>query len=260
MLRVFYFLVLQFSALEICAQNIHHGHAHNDYEHKRPLTDALKFHFRSIEIDVWLHKEKIVVSHVNLALDAKKTIEQLYLIPLIDTIEKHGGKIYNSDSAALILMIDFKHEGAATYKKLKEVIAPFRKYFMVWNGDSVIQKGPLSILISGAVPRNEIAKDSERIACIDGNINDTLHSASPVLIPRISSSWGRLFSWRGTGKIPNGQRQLLRNLVTASHNSGKTIRFWAAPDKIKAWKVLEDEKADWVNTNKSKAFHLFSTQ
>jgi hypothetical protein len=39
------------------------AHAHNDYEHERPLHDALGHGFKSVEADVWLVDGELVVSH-----------------------------------------------------------------------------------------------------------------------------------------------------------------------------------------------------
>src|SRR4051812_2888640 len=39
------------------------AHAHNDYEHRRPLFDALARGFSSVEADVWLSRGKLLVAH-----------------------------------------------------------------------------------------------------------------------------------------------------------------------------------------------------
>src|SRR5688500_17684262 len=39
------------------------AHAHNDYEHERPLYDALDHGFKSVEADIWLIDGELVVSH-----------------------------------------------------------------------------------------------------------------------------------------------------------------------------------------------------
>src|SRR5436190_846130 len=52
-------------------------HAHNDYEHKRPLLDALECGFTSVEADIWLVKGQLLVAHTPLAWDTKRTLEAL---------------------------------------------------------------------------------------------------------------------------------------------------------------------------------------
>ena len=39
------------------------AHAHNDYEHARPLLDALDRGFGSIEADIWLVDGALLVAH-----------------------------------------------------------------------------------------------------------------------------------------------------------------------------------------------------
>ena len=39
------------------------AHAHNDYEHNRPLYDALDHGFTSVESDVWLVDGELLVAH-----------------------------------------------------------------------------------------------------------------------------------------------------------------------------------------------------
>lgn len=39
------------------------AHAHNDYEHDRPLFDTLDHNFKSVEADVWLANGELLVAH-----------------------------------------------------------------------------------------------------------------------------------------------------------------------------------------------------
>ncbi|HEY3789313.1 MAG TPA: hypothetical protein VGL71_10685, partial [Urbifossiella sp.] len=40
---------------------LRHAHAHNDYEHKRPLLDALEQGFCSVEADIWLSSKNALL-------------------------------------------------------------------------------------------------------------------------------------------------------------------------------------------------------
>ena len=70
------------------------AHAHNDYDHRRPLQDALDRGFNSVEADVWLIDGELRVAH-DLA-DAKpgRTLESLYLKPLADRVRENHGQVY----------------------------------------------------------------------------------------------------------------------------------------------------------------------
>src|SRR5919109_1377732 len=58
------------------------AHAHNDYEHPRPLFDALDHRFGSIEADIYLVGDQLLVAHDPVDLDPGRTLESLYLDPL----------------------------------------------------------------------------------------------------------------------------------------------------------------------------------
>jgi len=58
------------------------AHAHNDYEHARPLSDALDHGFCSVEADIWLVGDELLIGHDRKDLKAGRTLETLYLDPL----------------------------------------------------------------------------------------------------------------------------------------------------------------------------------
>ncbi|MCB9269197.1 MAG: hypothetical protein H6561_06455 [Lewinellaceae bacterium] len=93
-------LVSVISASSLMAQvdPLPNAHAHNDYEHTRPLLDALDQGFTSVEADVYWWNGKLVVAH-NLphgeeARQLLPTLEELYLKPLQQRIQDRGGKVY----------------------------------------------------------------------------------------------------------------------------------------------------------------------
>src|SRR5881227_2198600 len=61
-------------------------HAHNDYEHKRPLFDALDHGFCSVEADIFLVNGELLVGHAPWDLSPKRTLQKLYLDPLRERV------------------------------------------------------------------------------------------------------------------------------------------------------------------------------
>jgi alkaline phosphatase len=258
-MREKFFVTAFYLLMKMCAvSQIYCGHSHNDYLQKKPLAEALRYGYKSIEIDVWWHKGNLVISHTKFGLDKKPTIDSLYFHPLAEMIKKNRGKLYShSDTVPLILMIDVKNQPTASWARLKECIEPYKHLFCKWQGDSLVEKGWLSLLISGSVARSEISSDSIRIANIDGRISDTAQIVSNVLVPRISIPWKKYFLWNGAGEMPKEEMNTLKSLVEKVHMSGKTIRFWGAPDNYGIWKTLLSEGVDWINTEQLKAFADF---
>lgn len=239
------------------SQSIYNGHSHNDYQQKRPLHEALKYGYKSIEIDVWLHHGELKVAHVKVGLNKKPSIEEQYFKPLAEIIQANKGSVYPQDSTPLILMIELKNQRDSAYARLKNYLAGYDQYLCKWQGDSLVQSGALSILITGGAPRATIAADSIRIANVDGNTNDTTQNISSVFVPRISISWNSYFTWSGAGKMPKEELKKLNKFVEAAHASRKSIRFYAAPDNYGIWKQLLNIGVDWINTNNLKAFATY---
>src|SRR5882724_12156085 len=97
------------------------AHAHNDYEHARPLFDALDHGFCSIEADVWLVDGKLLVAHDRNQVKPERTLQTLYLDPLRERIRGNGGRVY-ANVPEILLLVDVKSDGQQTYRALREVL------------------------------------------------------------------------------------------------------------------------------------------
>src|SRR5258708_21594779 len=69
-----------------------HAHAHNDYEHSRPLFDALERGFCSVEADIYLVDGQLLVAHDRKDVSPARTLQALYLDPLRERGRKNGGQ------------------------------------------------------------------------------------------------------------------------------------------------------------------------
>ena len=95
-----------------------HAHAHNDYEHKRPLFDALSHGFCSVEADIHLVNGQLLVAHNLMDARPEKTLQAMYLEPLRKLAKKHKGKIYGSEPR-FFLLIDLKSDFSKIYPVLE---------------------------------------------------------------------------------------------------------------------------------------------
>jgi hypothetical protein len=100
------------------------AHAHNDYEHARPLFDALDHGFCSVEADIWLTRDGLLIGHDRKDLKPGRTLQSLYLDPLRQRAQANGGRVY-SGGPAFYLLIDVKTEAEATYAALDKVLAGY---------------------------------------------------------------------------------------------------------------------------------------
>src|ERR1700741_2507630 len=85
-------------------------HAHNDYEKPEPLFNALRNKVFSIEADIWLINDRFFVAHTLNEIDSQRTLESLYLKPIIKLFDQKGGRISKDHDYVFSLVIDIKTE------------------------------------------------------------------------------------------------------------------------------------------------------
>lgn len=230
------------------------AHAHNDYEHKRPLLDALECGFCSVEADIWLVKGQLLVAHTPLQWDTARTLEKLYLDPLRERAKANRGQIQLG--ATFYLMIDIKTDAKETYAALAKVLEEYSDILTVWR-DGKTETKAVTVVISGNRDTKSIGEEKTRYAVIDGRPVDLSGTASADLIPWISDSWKLHFKWAGTGAMPEEERKKLRELVAKAHKQGRKVRFWATPETEELWKELLAADVDFLNTDKLKELEKF---
>lgn len=243
------------------------AHAHNDYEHDRPLHDALDNGFKSVEADVWLIDGELVVSHDDprLATTAqpKGTLESLYLKPLRERIKKSGGSVYPGDDDYFTLLIDIKSDAVPTYTALHEELKKYRQVFTTFDRGRV-EDGPVTAIVSGNRPRGLMEEQRVRHAAYDGRIPDDLGNSPQTFVPLVSQNWTRLFTWQGVGPMPEAEREKLRNIVATAHANGQRARFWATPElpetREAVWTELLAARADYINTDNLDALERYLLQ
>ena len=248
------------------------GHAHNDYLHERPLLDALDAGFTSVEVDVFLVGERLLVGHTRLELKAERTLERLYLEPLAQIVsrnaattgEKNEGYVL-APGQELQLLIDIKTSAEPTYQRLAEVLETYRGLWTeVQNGE--VHRGAVSVVLSGNRPIETVTAQTRRWVALDGRLSDLEADAKaesfppPHLMPLISDRWGAHFSWSGTGEMPLEEAKKLEELVRQTHASGRKLRFWATPDLPDMWTQLRDAGVDYINADDLSGLKVFLSQ
>ncbi|MEU9630377.1 phosphatidylinositol-specific phospholipase C/glycerophosphodiester phosphodiesterase family protein [Streptomyces luteogriseus] len=230
------------------------AHAHNDYEHPRPLLDALDHRFGSVEADIHLVDGQLLVAHGPEDLDPSRTLESLYLDPLAARVRAHHGSVYRGYRGSLHLLIDIKTEGSSTYLELDRHLRRHRHLFTTYAHGRV-HRGPVTAVISGdRAARAPMEAQTVRRAFYDGRLTDLGSPAPASFIPLISDNWTLNFTWQGVGAFPDAERRKLRGIVATAHRRGQKVRFWATPDlagpaREALWRELLAAGVDRLNTD-----------
>jgi hypothetical protein len=229
------------------AQVVHpNAHAHNDYEHTKPLLDALQNGFASIEADIHLIQGTLYVSHHRPQPSTAITLEALYLRPLDSLTRLHGAK-------SITLLLDIKSEATATLVALIAVLTKYPVLFPPDHPRSVVQA-----VISGNRDYNMIL--NENLVAIDGRPGDLGKGFSPDKMPYISDHYKNWMHWSGKGQPSQKDLDQVRALARRVHAEGKKLRLWAIPDQETAWQALLDAGVDLINTDRLEELSRFLVQ
>jgi hypothetical protein len=140
-MKYFSFLLLLVSLHSTAQVKIH---AHNDYEKPLPLFNALNSRVFSIEADVFLRNGDLLVAHSSDQLLNAKSINELYIQPLVSLFKKHKGQVSEDTGYTAALMIDIKQGGEEAIKELCRMLEPYRSAF-----DRNRNPHAMQIIISG---------------------------------------------------------------------------------------------------------------
>lgn len=226
------------------------AYAHNDYWHKRPLFDALDNGYTHIEVDIFRIGNEFIVSHFFPVFGSGRTLERLYLQPLYQHIIHNNGNVYKDYDRPVVLMIDIKMNGNSTYRALRLLLEKYRSILTSYD-NGIITERQVTVVLSGSKPYDEIRKENRRLAFIDEDLRNIIHSKDNNSIsPVASCRFGSLLKWNGDGPIPAADRTKLCSFVRVAHSQGKKVRLWATPEREEVWRILLDCGIDLINTDK----------
>jgi hypothetical protein len=230
-------------------------HAHNDYEHKRPLFDALDHGFCSVEADIYLVNGQLLVAHDRSQVNPERTLQTLYLDPLRERVRRNGGRVYHQ-GPEVTLLIDLKSEWPEIYPALRRVLEDYKDVLVTFH-DGIKETNGILAIITGNRAKSMFDGESVRYAALDGELGDLESTASADVIPWISGNWYQTFQWRGAGPMPEDQRTRLRDIVAKAHQQKRKVRFWGAPDEPVFWKELLADDVDLINTDRLESAQKF---
>jgi alkaline phosphatase len=207
-------------------------HSHNDYEQKIPFHLAYSNQLGSIEADIHLVAGKILVGHDTKDLLPSRSLDNMYLAPLLAT---------NTPNRKLQFLIDVKTEAIST---LDSLIALLKKYPTLINNKNI------TITISGNTPADSLFIQYPNFIHFDGRIFKNYSKAELSKISLISEDYGKFTMWNKTWPMQEAAEEKIKAAIEKIHALNKPIRLWGTPDFPLAWEKFIAMKIDFINTDK----------
>lgn len=220
------------------------AHSHNNYTQQSVFWEAYNLQYGSIEADIYLSsdgKDCWVAHDKEDTATIKRSLDSLYLQPLLQCVQQNNGYVYANHSRQLQLMIDIKSEAVPALEQLIKMIS---KYPLFINNPS------LKFVISGNRPDASQYNRYPSFIWFDGEPDCNYNGQVLAKIAMISASFQKYTKWEGYGPIPKDQKKILERIIKQSYDLKKPIRFWATPDSEQGWKQLMKWKVDFINTDK----------
>lgn len=258
--KTIFFICFLFSNVAVLSQAtiLPNAYAHNDYWHKRPLLDALDHGFTYVEADIYLRNNQLIVAHFLPCLKKKRTLEDLYLKPLLNYVEENNKKENPLKNVAITLMIDIKSDANKTYKALVLLMEKYKSILSCYQ-EGEIKLNSVTIVITGHKPYELFKSNNNRFAFMDEDLKQTDKDSSKNIYPIASCKYSKLLKWKGKGKISEADIKRLEYYVTEAHKNGRKVRLWGSPENKVVWSQLLKCNVDLINTNKLNALRKFLT-
>jgi YVTN family beta-propeller protein len=208
------------------------AHSHNDYAQQKPFHLAFNEGFGSIEADIHLVNNTILVGHDAKDLLATNTLENLYLKPLI---------AYNQSDRKLQLLIDIKTEAIPTLDQLVKLL---EKY------PSIIKNKNIRIVISGNVPLPELFERYPDYIWFDGRLSIKYTVSQSVRVALISEDYFKVIDYKPKWPLDSLTTAKTKLFIDQVHQLNKPVRLWASPDNTASWEQFMQWGVDYINTDK----------
>lgn len=255
-------------------------HSHNDYLRDHPLIDALQNGCISVEADIWQRddmKDDLRVGHTPSTLKDDRTLKSLYVDPIVKRLEAVNsgrqlrpavdapwkGIFLTSPTQSLVLLIDFKTSGNATWSTLMSALGPLRdggwlSYWDVKKGH--FQPGAVTLVASGKSTLDEVNGATIPANKTNPERRDIFLDA-PLANLGTSNEYNTMNSfYASTNYAHNSNPVKVGAQITAANALHLKSRYWNAPDlrgspeQRDVWQELIEDDVGIFNTNHLTAF------
>ena len=226
------FLFLVYFSGKAQSMSAARAHSHNDYAQQKPFHLAYNEGFGSIEADIHLVNNEILVGHDTKDLVASNSLEHLYLKPIA---------AYNQPERKLQLLIDIKTEAIPTLDQLVKLL---QKY------PSITQNKNITIAISGNAPDPSLFDRYPSFIWFDGRLNTKYTPSQLSRVALISEDYYKVIEYKPKWPLDSLTISKVKQFIEKVHQLGKSVRFWASPDTPAAWETFIACGVDYINTDK----------
>ncbi|PGH12969.1 hypothetical protein AJ79_03942 [Helicocarpus griseus UAMH5409] len=265
-------------------------HSHNDYWRDLPFYSALSAGCISIEADVWLYDDTLLVGHDESSLTNSRTLQSLYIDPILDVLRRQNPRspyvpegtingVYDTDpSQTLNLFIDVKTSGPETWPHVIAALEPLRaaNYLTTLRNNKTLTSGPVTVIGTGNTPLNLIAPVTDRDYFYDAPLADLdkkeYQGITKQISPIASTSFLQAIGVGADGIFlaPSGskgdeasllnseQLETLRGQIRLAKDRGIGARYWETPgwpirERNEVWRTLLKEGVALINADDLKA-------
>lgn len=214
------------------------AHSHNDYHQDAPFRTAYQHGFGSIEADIFLYRNELIVAHDTQELRLHHTLEEYYIKPVLACIRQNKGFVYADTTRQLQLLIDIKTDSIATLNSLIQLLRTY---------PVLTRTSTLKWVISGNRPSPELFDSYPSFIWFDAELQKKYSTAAWSRIAMLSDNFARYSQWKGTG--PLQEKELLLSVIRDARLHNKPARLWNAPDRVEAWQELIKLGVDFINTD-----------
>ncbi|KAK2744767.1 hypothetical protein FQN55_006523 [Onygenales sp. PD_40] len=254
------------------------AHSHNDYWRDLPFYSALSAGCISVEADVWLYGDELLVGHDQSSLTKSRTLQSLYIDPILDVLhrqnpksryideETKNGVFDTTPSQTLYLFIDLKTPGNTTWPAVISALAPLREagYLTSLSNNNTLTQGPVTVIGTGNTPLDQIGPVADRDYFYDAPLaeldtpayKDITGYISPIASTSFKAAVGEALLGDGEGEqVLNGtQVETLRGQIALARERGIGARYWETPgwpvrERNGVWRALLREGVALVNAD-----------
>ncbi|USP73010.1 hypothetical protein yc1106_00284 [Curvularia clavata] len=246
-------------------------HSHNDYWRDVPFYSGLSVGAISTEADVWLINGTLYVGHEPAALSDQRTLESLYINPILDTLHRQNpstrfvqpgeqnGVFDTSSDQTLYFFIDFKTAADVTWPAVLKALEPLRSgdWLTTYDGKE-LRKNPVTVIGTGNTQLSDVVSASPRDIFFDAPLadlkdakyKDLTANESPIASTNFAASFGDVRK----REMNETQLATLRSQLDVAHAKGIKARYWNQPNypigtRNAVWRTLWDEGVDLLNVD-----------